>query len=372
MSANQSGVFNAINNQPSGSATDSLLNTIGNLSGSAQSQALNQLIAYSATSNANTLTVGMSTFQDAIGGRASADPEAGTDVKTAQLITDDWLPIPANTYTVWTQGIGEFSTLHGTSQAPGQSSSLGGGLVGIDTAVDPATRVGVSLGAASGNSSVQGLGQSGTLNAYALGLYGGRWFGKLGFDAEVMGAYNTSNSSRYIGITGLTAKGNTSGFAEGISGAARYRMDEGFATVEPQLGLEYAHSSLSGYTETGGGTANLMVGSVTQNNLRSGLGAEVFRAFSDPQGHTIVPEFRAAWLHQYLDTAAHVTESLAAAPSASFGTTGLNVGRDAALLEGGLSYKAPDTSFTLYVQYDATLSSCEINHAIRGGLAIYW
>lgn len=373
MSGNQSGVFNALNNAPMGSATDSLLNAIGTLSASAQSQALNQLLAFGAAGNASTVTVGMSTFQDAIGGRASADPNAGADVKTAQLVTDDWLPIPtSSTYTVWTQGLGQFSTLHGTSSAPGQSSSVGGGLIGIETATDPSTRLGVSVGAASGSVSVQNMPQSGSINSYALGLYGGRWFGALGFDAEAMGAYNTSSTSRYISLNGLTAKGNTSGFGGGVSGAARYRIATALATVEPQLGLEFNHSGLNSYTETGGGAANLSVGSVAQNSLRSAAGAEIFRAFSDPDGHTIVPEFRAAWLHQFLDTTAHVSEAFAATPTASFSTTGLDVGRDAALLEAGLSYKAPDSSITFYAQYDATLSSREIDHAIRGGFAVFW
>ncbi len=244
LNANELGVFNALDNAPIGSATDSLLNTIGNLSGAAQAQFLNQLNAYSAASNLSVMTVGMSTFQDAIGGRASADPDMGAQVKTAQLVTDDWLPIPANRFTVWSQGIGQFGTINGTSAAPGQNSSVGGGVIGVDTALDPATRVGASFGATTGGVSVDGLSQSGTTNSYALGLYGGRWFGPLGIDAEVMGAYNTATSTRFISLSSRTANGNTSGFGAGVSGAARYRVDTAYATIEPQLGFEYTHSHL--------------------------------------------------------------------------------------------------------------------------------
>lgn len=155
LTGNEQSVFNALENVPIGSATDALLNVIGSMSGTAQATALNQLNSYSAASTMSVMTVGMSTFQDAMGGRASADPDMGAPVKTAQLVTDDWLPIPSNRYTVWSQGIGQFSTLHGTSSTPGQNSSVGGGVIGVDTALDPATRVGASFGATAGGVSVQ-------------------------------------------------------------------------------------------------------------------------------------------------------------------------------------------------------------------------
>jgi uncharacterized protein with beta-barrel porin domain len=66
------------------------------------------------------------------------------------------------------------------------------------------------------------------------------------------------------------------------------------------------------------------------------------------------------------------SEFFAASPSTTFSTTGVNQGRDAALLEAGLSFRRPDDNFTFYAQYDATLSSREVDHAIRGGIAIFW
>jgi outer membrane autotransporter protein len=232
--------------------------------------------------------------------------------------------------------------------------------------------VGASFGATSGGVSVDNVGQSGTANSYALGLYGGRWYGPLGFDAELTGAYNTASSTRFIALSNTTAKGDTSGFGVGLSGAARYRIPTPIATVEPQLGLEYTHSHLNGYTESGAGLADLNVAATAQDSFRTAAGAEVFRAFSDSEGYTVVPEFRAAWLHQFLDTTPTVRESFAAAPSAAFSTTGIDVGRDAALLEAGLAFKAPATNLTFYAQYAATLSSREIDHSIRGGFAFFW
>jgi outer membrane autotransporter protein len=111
---------------------------------------------------------------------------------------------------------------------------------------------------------------------------------------------------------------------------------------------------------------------MAQDSFRSAAGAEFFRAFSDGAGYTVVPEFRAAWLHQFLDTSSTAHESFAATPSAAFSTTGINVGRDAALLEGGFAFKAPDINLTFYAQYAATLSSREVDHTVRGGFAFFW
>ncbi len=372
LSRNQKSTFNAMNNAPTGSATDALLNVAGNLSGSAQTHALDQLDAYSAASDLSTITTGLSRFADAISGRAAAEPQAGTGIQAAQLVTHDWLPIAANGITVWTQGFGLFTKIQGSSAAPGETGSLGGGIIGIDTAPDSATRVGASFAASGGSTAVASLGQSGSIGTYALGLYAGRWSGPLGFDAQVTGAYNTATSSRAIAFAGATATGSTSGFAGGIALAARYRLDLPLATIEPQLGIAYSTSRLAAYTESGAGAADLDVEAASQTSLRSAAGIEAFGSFAGPADTTIVPQARVVWLHQFLDTAPQITETFAATPAAVFATTGAQTGRDAGLAEAGLGINAPGTGLTFFLRYDATVAAREVDHAIRGGVALYW
>ncbi|MBV9052440.1 MAG: autotransporter domain-containing protein, partial [Hyphomicrobiales bacterium] len=84
---------------------------------------------------------------------------------------------------------------------------------------------------------------------------------------------------------------------------------------------------------------------------------------------TLIPEVRLGWNHEFLDASQTITGSLIGVPGASFTTTGIVFGRDAALVGAGFAMElSPEAK--VFVDYDGRLGSRLQEHSISGGLRV--
>src|SRR5690606_37904594 len=88
-------------------------------------------------------------------------------------------------------------------------------------------------------------------------------------------------------------------------------------------------------------------------------------------GGRLMPEVRALWLHEFLDTNAVVNSSFASIGGGSFAIEGLDLGRDWAILGGGLRYEFANR-WQLYGNYDAQVNAHQVFHLGSGGLQYRW
>jgi outer membrane autotransporter protein len=90
----------------------------------------------------------------------------------------------------------------------------------------------------------------------------------------------------------------------------------------------------------------------------------------------MVPELRAAWTHNFLDTQNQFTAGFLGTGAPSFDQVGPTIGRDAADLGVGLSFaiaqKLLPGNMSGYLQYDATLAKHETANAVAGGVRYRW
>jgi len=84
-----------------------------------------------------------------------------------------------------------------------------------------------------------------------------------------------------------------------------------------------------------------------------------------------LPEVRALWLHEFLDTDSVVNSFLAPIGGGSFAIQGLNLGRDWAIVGGGLRYELA-SGWQLYGNYDAQVNTQQVFHVGSGGLQYAW
>src|SRR5581483_353705 len=97
--------------------------------------------------------------------------------------------------------------------------------------------------------------------------------------------------------------------------------------VLPRAEVSYFHIGQSGFTETGAGSLDLAVSPADLDALYTRVGVTVVKPVM--LGDTaLVPELRAAWLHNLLDNYGQFNAAFAGAPGASFTQLGAPMGRD--------------------------------------------
>ena len=139
-------------------------------------------------------------------------------------------------------------------------------------------------------------------------------------------------------------------------------------SVTPYAALDYVNAHISGFSETGGFGA-LSVNAADANSFQTTLGLRLTSRIALAGYGTLIPEVRLGWNHEFLDASQTITGSLIGVPGASFTTTGIVFGRDAALVGAGFAMElSPEAK--VFVDYDGRLGSRLQEHSISGGLRV--
>jgi outer membrane autotransporter protein len=138
--------------------------------------------------------------------------------------------------------------------------------------------------------------------------------------------------------------------------------------VTPYAALDYVNAHLQGFSETGGFGA-LSVNGTDGNSFQTTLGVRLTSRIEMGTYGTLTPELRLGWNHEFLDASQTLGASLVGAPGSTFTATGINFGRDAALIGAGFSMElSPDAK--VFLDYDGKLGQRFQEHAISGGLKV--
>jgi subtilase-type serine protease len=139
-------------------------------------------------------------------------------------------------------------------------------------------------------------------------------------------------------------------------------------TVTPYAALGYVNAHLQGFSETGGFGA-LSVNGADSNSFQTTLGVRATTRVSMGTYGTLIPEVRLGWNHEFLDASQTLGASLVGVPGSAFNATGINFGRDAALIGAGFIMElSPDAK--VFVDYDGKLTQSFQEHSISGGLKL--
>jgi outer membrane autotransporter protein len=283
---------------------------------------------------------------------------------------------PSDPLEVWLQGMGSFGTLNADASAAGGTYTIGGLSGGADYRVCPDLMVGLGVGYSHDNAQIGGPGAHGTVDDYAVGGYGGYVHGPWHLDGILSYGFLQTTSTRYINV-GTIQQGATANYDGGVlllSTEGGYAIQFKWLTVEPTLGVDYAHLWQDGFTETGaapdGNNYGLNVNRSDMNSVRTDLGVRLAAQFGDQGGMQFIPALHALWQHEYSDRYANVDSSFIGG-SGTFQTQGVELGADTALLGGGLT-----VAFTKqihgFVNYEAALNQQLNSSTVSGGLSYSW
>jgi outer membrane autotransporter protein len=200
--------------------------------------------------------------------------------------------------------------------------------------------------------------------AYA-GWAGGPWYA-LGSAVVSVNDFATGRLLTSFGFPGA-ASSSPSGQSYAGHAEAGYRWLQAGFTVTPYAALDYVHASIDAFNETGG--FGLSVNGADGNSFATTLGARASTRISWGDHAVLVPEVRVGWSHEFRDASQTISASVIGISGSTFSQTGINFGRDSAIVGAGLSMElSPDAK--VFVDYDGRLSQRFQEHAISGGLRV--
>ena len=280
-------------------ANAQIVSFLGTLDGSANATALNNAIKTATPqvnqSNATALT---STSQslDVVGTRltqlrAGID-ESSTGMAAGGAVADKGL---------WIQGFGTTATQDQRSGVDGYNATTGGVALGADMAVAADSRLGLSFSYA--KSSVDGNGTtiSGTdIDSYQLNAYGSHNMGAWYTDGLLGAAYHNYNGTRNVAGGLIASSGDYNGetYTARAGGGYHFMTNNGI-DITPNGSFTYSYNHTEGYTETGAGGLDNIVGSSDTQALIGRIGVDLGHNYTY-NTMLIRPVVRAAYLYDFI------------------------------------------------------------------------
>jgi|GEM_PF-1863846 uncharacterized protein with beta-barrel porin domain len=281
-----------------------------------------------------------------------------------------------NLLDIWLQGFGSFGHLDDDDNALGGDYTISGMSGGLDYRLSPKLLVGLGVGYSQNNADVGGPGANGKVDAFQVGGYGGYVDGPWHLDGIVSCGFLHTDTKRQINVGSIhqEADGSYDGGVLALSAEGGYAFEFDWLTVEPTIGINYAHLWQNSFSESGiandGNNYGLNVKSVDMDSFRTALGVRLAAQFGKKDGVQFIPALRAVWEHEFADRYADVNARFVGG-SGDFTVRGVELGADSGILGAGLTV-AFNKAIQGFVNFDANLNSQLNSSTISGGLSYSW
>jgi autotransporter-associated beta strand protein len=275
-------------------------------------------------------------------------------------------PTPSNRWGVFLTGLGEFTNVDSTPNAPGYDVNTGGFTLGVDYRLTPNFALGLSAGYAHTSVGIDSPGGNIDVNAGTIGMYATVFGNGFYLDTAVNGG-PSGYTTRRTALQG-TANGSTNGGEFNFLVAGGYDWTKGNLTIGPTASFQYGYVALDGFTETGS-LAPLTFPRQNTESERTAFGAKA--NYEWKIGNiTAIPQFSAAWQHEFGSTEYAVVASLASGAGNSFTVHGPNIGRDSLLIGAGATVILNERVST-YLYYDGEFARTNyLSNNVTGGVRI--
>lgn len=271
---------------------------------------------------------------------------------------------------VWGRGVGVWGDASGDVNATGSDFTLAGAIVGIDHVFTPIFMAGVAGQWTTTDIDFKGVPDNADIDSLELGGYFS--YGDTRF-------YVNGNASfiwHDIGVNRFDPSGTAHGGYDGNTFSAYTEIGKIFETyegfrIQPLVALSYAALDTDGYSETGTSLSLLNVSDSSFDSLKSMLGARFAYPIELESGRKMVPEARAVWAHEFLDTQSSYFATIQGIPGAPSLIVGQEYSRDYLILGAGFTAPLSDAT-SVFVDYDASLNEDITTHTISGGFRTKW
>jgi outer membrane autotransporter protein len=275
-------------------------------------------------------------------------------------------PTPGNRWGVFLTGLGEFTNVDSAPNARGYDVNTGGFTLGVDYRLTPNFALGLSAGYAHTSVSVDSPGGNIDVNAGTIGMYATVFGNGFYLDTALSGGPSGYTTHR-TALQG-SANGSTSGGDFNFLVAGGYDWTKGNLTIGPTASFQYGYVALDGFSETGS-LAPLKFPRQNTESERTAVGGKA--SYEWKIGNiTAIPQFSAAWQHEFGSTEYSVVASLASAAGNSFTVFGPPIGRDSLLIGAGATVILNERVST-YLYYDGEFARTNyLSNNVSGGVRI--
>ena len=272
----------------------------------------------------------------------------------------------------WLTPQGGIGSIDDTANATGADYTWYGLYGGADKWLDNQRLVGVALGASHADADPA----SGDINlkSLELALYG-RWLDETRYlDGSISAGRQRSETTRHVSVGTLNRIASADYDAQSLglaleAGQTTFSQDDW--RVAPFAGLRYVRLSRDGFNETGAGSANLTVGSETQESLQGRIGVRAQQRTGADSGRRLDWDVSVAWAHELKDTTSTLNAGFEGAPNTVFGIDGPELDRNRVQLGAGLTIDIVSAT-TLRIGYDGELAGSDQNHAASASFQMKW
>ncbi|MFW6060252.1 MAG: autotransporter domain-containing protein [Phycisphaeraceae bacterium] len=269
--------------------------------------------------------------------------------------------------------------VHGMGQKGNQNASDGftdvdfrsfGTALGLDHLLTDHLLVGVSMGYATTDLTLAHDRGDGEIESLAASLYGSWFSDEAWLDGSIGYGRQWYDNQRRVTVGTMqriaTSEHEGDLFTASLGGGLRIGLNDEWA-LKPFTSLYYAHLDEEGFSESGAGSANLVVSDRATETLISELGTRLVGTLQ--HGETRVSPFLGiAWVHDYEIDDGSVTSGFAEAPGATFTVDGADVSPDRARVEAGLGLS--DRRVAVEVRYQGEFASDYESHGVLGSVGI--
>lgn len=264
-------------------------------------------------------------------------------------------------WSLWQEVLGGTAQRSAVSGTAGYDTTAAGLVVGADNRIQEDLLVGAALSWSAGWNAGRGdvSGNANGMNGFALTGYGSWTKGALTVNGRVAVGLDHYNQRRVMTYLDEKAAADYSGQHYVIAADGGYDFDLAPGlTLTPQASLRWLRLTADGYSEAGVG--GLVVGSVTADQVQSGLGAKLAMAV-DTRFGLVVPEFRATWLHDFGDDYGETSASLG---GLSFTTRSARITANGIQIGTGVTFYQTDAT-SLLLEYDGEFRD---DYTAHGGM----
>jgi uncharacterized protein YhjY with autotransporter beta-barrel domain len=260
---------------------------------------------------------------------------AGRDGKEAKSVPE----APFLRWEIFAAGhYGNFD-LNDQGDRAGFESNTWVGTIGAEYHLDRHISLGLAASWADGSADLSR--KIGSIDAEGLALtaYGSAVWDN--FYVDLLYSFGTFDQDiRRNTFTSGTSRGDTHAMTNAIQFNTGYIMKLGQLHTGPIASLSWIHGDIDGYRETGGGDARLTIPEQDADSLISQVGWTASYAAPTNFG-SFIPQIRASWDHEFLNSAESVSATLQQSPFANGGRytatgQGAESGRDYLNLGAGI------------------------------------
>lgn len=269
-------------------------------------------------------------------------------------------------FSIWVKPYMYAADQNGDDSYFGYTHDYVGLSVGADYRFAERFLVGVLAGYADGSVDYDTVDAETDMESTYVGLYGAALFDDFYLHAQAtwfMHDFDTTRDLDFIGRT-ATSDHDADEFAATL-GCEYLGFQPGGWSVIPGLALEYSYYDEDGFEESGAGSFNLEGDSVDYDALASRLGVRVNRKF-DLTGGAFIPEFRAAWVHEFGDTDRDITARFGGSEDDTFTVDGVEPERDSFIV--GLGANFVGDTMAVYVNYDNEIAQDYWGWGVSAGI----